>query len=79
MVMFFSLFFFYPKDYCVTALSLWIQRFANEDVVLRDAVNAALDEMILDGTLDNIFDKYDAFPNAYYRATVSYTNPYKGR
>lgn len=53
--------------------------FSDEDVVLRDAVNAALDEMILDGTLDNIFDKYDAFPNAYYRATVSYTNPYVGK
>jgi len=51
--------------------------FSAEDVVLRDAVNAALDEMILDGTVDRIFDKYDAFPNAYYRPIVSYNNPYR--
>jgi ABC-type amino acid transport substrate-binding protein len=44
--------------------------FSAEDVVLRDAVNAALDELILDGTLNRIFDKYEAYKNSYYRATV---------
>lgn len=50
--------------------------FKAEDGVFRDAFNAALDELILDGTVDRIFDKYDVFPNGYYRATVSYRNPY---
>lgn len=53
--------------------------FSEEDIVFRDAVNAALDEMILDGTVDRIFDKYDAFPNAYYRATIAYKNPHGNR
>ncbi|HRK97749.1 MAG TPA: transporter substrate-binding domain-containing protein [Alphaproteobacteria bacterium] len=50
--------------------------FGAEDVVFRDAVNAALDEMILDGTMNRIFDKYEEYPHAYYRAVVPYQNPY---
>ncbi|HBM91322.1 MAG TPA: hypothetical protein DD400_05565 [Rhodospirillaceae bacterium] len=56
----------YPVSYVVSA----------EDVVFRDAINAALDELILDGTIDRIFDKYDVYPNSYYRAVVPYRNPY---
>ena len=51
--------------------------FSKDDTVFRDAVNAALDELILDGTIDRIMDKYDIYPNTYYRATVSYKNAYK--
>lgn len=51
--------------------------FGKDDIVFRDAVNAALDELILDGTIDRIFDKYDEYPNAYYRAEVPYKNNYK--
>lgn len=46
--------------------------FGTSDIVLRDAFNATLDEMILDGTIDKIMDKYNQYPNAYYRATVAY-------
>ncbi len=46
--------------------------FNADDVVFRDAVNAALDEMILDGTMDKIFNNIDAYPNAFYRATIPY-------
>jgi len=53
--------------------------FHKEDVLLRDAVNAALDEMILDGTMGKIFDMYEEYPNAYYRAVVPYNNPYNGQ
>ncbi|MGE4352294.1 MAG: substrate-binding periplasmic protein [Bdellovibrionales bacterium] len=42
------------------------------DGVLRDAVNAALDELILDGTLDRIFDKYEVYPYSYYRARIPF-------
>jgi len=51
--------------------------FRSDDGQLRDAVNAALDELILDGTIDRIMNKYDTYPNGYYRATVPYRNPYK--
>ena len=51
--------------------------FGKDDVVFRDAVNAALDELILDGTIDAILNKYDKYPHAYYRATVPYKNEYK--
>ncbi len=51
--------------------------FGHEDIVFRDAVNAALNELILDGTIDKIFDKYDEYPNAYYRAEIPYRNSYK--
>lgn len=51
--------------------------FKKEDVVFRDAVNAALEEMILDGTMNRILGKYDDFPLSYYRPALPYTNPYK--
>jgi ABC-type amino acid transport substrate-binding protein len=51
--------------------------FGSQDSQFRDAFNAALDELILDGTIDKILDKYDTYPNAYYRATVPYRNPYQ--
>jgi polar amino acid transport system substrate-binding protein len=51
--------------------------FHKEDVVFRDAVNAALEEMVLDGTMDKIMQKYDDFPLSFYRAARSYTDPYK--
>ena len=51
--------------------------FGPEEGQLRDAVNTALDQLILDGTIDRILDKYDVFPNTYYRAAVTYRNPYK--
>lgn len=44
--------------------------FGAEDTQFRDAFNAALDELILDGTIDTIMDKYDFYPNTYYRAIV---------
>lgn len=53
--------------------------FAADDVTLRDAVNAALDEMILDGSMDKIFDKYNEFPHAYYRAVVPFKNTYEAK
>ena len=49
--------------------------FQSTDVIFRDAVNAALDEMILDGTMDKIFNKIDIYPHAFYRATISYKDP----
>ena len=51
--------------------------FSPDDIVLRGAVNAALNELILDGTIDKIFDKYDTYPNAYYRAEIPYRDSYK--
>lgn len=50
--------------------------FGKDDAMFRDAVNAALDELILDGTIDQILDQYDEYPNAYYRATIHYKNKY---
>lgn len=49
--------------------------FNSNDSVFRDAVNAALDEMILDGTMDKIFQKIDIYPHAFYRATIPYKDP----
>lgn len=57
----------YPAGYVV----------GSEDYQLRDALNAALNELILDGTIDRIMDKYDVYPNAYYRAVEAFRNPYK--
>ncbi len=51
--------------------------FRIDDYALRDAVNLAMDEMILDGTMDKIFDKYSEFPHGFYRASVPMINPYK--
>lgn len=51
--------------------------FGDKDVVFRDAVNAALNELILDGTIDKIFDQYDEYPNAYYRVEIPYRYSYK--
>lgn len=51
--------------------------FSAQDVVFRDAVNAALDELILDGTIDRIIAKYDRYPHSYYRAIVAHRNPYQ--
>lgn len=50
---------------------------SSEDYQLRDAINAALNELILDGTIDRIMDKYDVYPNAYYRAVEAFRNPYR--
>lgn len=50
--------------------------FGSGEEQLRDAFNAALDELILDGTIDRIFDQYDKYQNAYYRAVVPFKNPY---
>lgn len=44
--------------------------FNPDDVLFRDAFNAALDELILDGTINNIMDQYDIYPDAFYRAVV---------
>lgn len=46
--------------------------FGEDDNLFRDAVNGALDELILDGTIDRILNKYDAYPNSYYRAVIPY-------
>lgn len=46
--------------------------FGKEDSLLRDAVNAALDEMILDGTLSRIMNKFAIYPNTYYNAEITY-------
>ncbi len=51
--------------------------FRAEDGQLRDAVNIALDELILDGTIDRIMNKYDHYPLSYYRAEVNYRDPYR--
>lgn len=51
--------------------------FHAEDYLLRDAVNAALDELILDGSIDHIFNKYDVYPHSYYRPVVPFANPYR--
>ncbi len=53
--------------------------FHSEDAQFRDAVNHAIEELILDGTVDKIFDKYDKIPNSYYRATVPYINKNPGK
>ncbi len=50
--------------------------FGPEDNVLRDAVNAALDELILDGTINRIMDQYDIYPNSYYRVVIPYSHNY---
>lgn len=50
--------------------------FGKDDIVFRDAVNAALDELILDGSINKILDKYDDFPFSYYRPSVPFTSPY---
>ena len=47
--------------------------FAGDDVLFRDAVNAALDELILDGHINRILDKYDDFEGSYYRVSQPYT------
>jgi len=31
-----------------------------------------MDEMILDGTMDRIMNKYGKYPHGFYHATVSY-------
>lgn len=51
--------------------------FQLSEVAFRDAVDAALNELILDGSIDRILDKYEKYPNAIYRATVDFRNPYK--
>lgn len=51
--------------------------FSSEDAQFRDAFDAALNELILDGTIDRIMDKYDQFDNTYYRAVLPYKNPYQ--
>jgi ABC-type amino acid transport substrate-binding protein len=51
--------------------------FRAEDYVLRDAVNIALEEMILDGSMDKIFDQYNQYDHGFYRAVVPMVNPYK--
>lgn len=53
--------------------------FSAEDALFRDAFDAALSELILDGTIDRIMDKYDQFPNTYYRAVLPYKNPYAAK
>lgn len=53
--------------------------FSDKDVVFRDAFDAALNELILDGTIDRIVDKYDIYPNVFYRADVPYRNPYNSQ
>jgi ABC-type amino acid transport substrate-binding protein len=52
----------YPVSYVVS----------KEDTVLRDAIDAALNELILDGSISRILDRYDEFPNSYYRAVIPY-------
>jgi len=44
--------------------------FTPDDYLLRDAVNAALDELILDGTLSRINKKYSKYPGVYMDAQV---------
>lgn len=50
--------------------------FGSEDSQFRDAVNYAIEELILDGTVDRIFDRYDRLPYSYYRAVVPYRDTY---
>jgi len=51
--------------------------FKAEDIVFRDAVNAALDELTLDGTIPRIMSKYASYPNVFYPATTPYNRPSK--
>lgn len=51
--------------------------FGKDDFMFRDAINAALDELILDGTVDRIIDKYNEYPNVFYRATIPYKKTYQ--
>jgi len=44
--------------------------FLPEDYQLRDAVNAALDELILDGTISRLNKKYEKYPGVYLDAEV---------
>jgi ABC-type amino acid transport substrate-binding protein len=44
--------------------------FLPEDYQLRDAVNAALDELILDGTMARLNKKYEKYPGAFMDAEV---------
>ena len=45
--------------------------FKAEDVVFRDAFNAALDELILDGSINRILDHYDSHKGMFYRVTAT--------
>ena len=51
--------------------------FRSEDVQFRDAVNTAIEELILDGTVDKIFDKVDKYPHSYYRPVIPHKHNYK--
>ncbi len=46
--------------------------FQANDTMLRDAVNAALDELILDGSIARIMKRYEKYPHSWYDATISY-------
>lgn len=45
--------------------------FAPEDYLLQGAVNAALDELILDGTIQRINQKYAKYPGVYLDADIA--------
>lgn len=48
--------------------------FKAEDNVFRDAVNAALEELILDGTINRILSGYNKYPNAYYMPVIDFAH-----
>ncbi len=52
----------YPVSYVFNA----------EDHVLQGAINAAINELSLDGSIDRILNKYDKYPNSYYRKIKPY-------
>ena len=51
--------------------------FGPDDHQLKNAVDNALHQMILEGSLDKILDKYEQNAHAVYRAQVPLRNPYK--
>ncbi len=50
--------------------------FKSDEFQMRDAVSLALDELILDGTIDRILDQYEQYDHALYRVEIPYRNPY---
>ncbi len=50
--------------------------FKSDEFQMRDAISLALDELILDGTINRILDKYEQYDHALYRVDIPYINPY---
>ena len=65
---------FGPKPPTPEPILLWNHRWEYDKNPV--AFFAALDELILDGSVDRIMAKYDIYPNAYYRAAIPFRNPY---